>query len=52
MSSDKNKSHQKRTKTFEELSYAEQAKSMNMRKLNTQKMEEAHRRRARQEGRE
>jgi hypothetical protein len=41
----------KPTATFEELSYAEQAKAINMAKLNLKKMEKAHLRRARAEGR-
>lgn len=50
-----NKRHKYRdgepTKTFEELSYAEQAQSINVTELNLAKMKGAHRRRAREEGR-
>lgn len=50
-----NKRHKYRngqaTATFEELTYGEQSKSINMSKLNTKKMESAHRRRAKEEGR-
>lgn len=39
------------TETFEGLSYEEQAKSINMQKINIRKYEEAHKRRAEEEGR-
>ena len=41
----------KATATFAELTYAEQAKAMNIAKLNQRKMEQAHDRKAAQEGR-
>ena len=50
-----NKRHKYRkgqpTATFEELTYGEQSKSINMKKVNLRKMELAHRRRAKEEGR-
>jgi hypothetical protein len=39
-------------KEFCELSYAEQAKSINMTRINLERMKEAHRRRGREEGRD
>ena len=40
------------TATFEELTYAEQAKAINMSKVNLRKMALAHRKRAKDERRE
>lgn len=39
------------TETFEGLSYEEQAKSINMQKLNLKRCAEAHKRRAEEDGR-
>jgi hypothetical protein len=39
------------TKEFGELTYKEQAQSMNMTKLNLKRQEETHRRKGREEGR-
>lgn len=51
-----NKRHKYRkgqpTATFVDLTYSEQSKSINMSKLNLRKMELAHRKRAKEEGRE
>lgn len=40
------------TRTFEGLSYPDQAKSINMTEYNLARMKEAHKRRAREEGRQ
>lgn len=51
-----NKRHKYRngqpTATFEELTYGEQSKTINMSKLNLRKMELAHLRKAKEEGRQ
>jgi len=39
-------------KEFRELTYAEQAKSINMTKINLEKMKEAHKRKTKEEGRD
>ena len=41
----------KPTKKFSELSYKEQAQSINMTKINLEKMEDAHKRKGKEEGR-
>ena len=50
------KKHQYRNdeaqKEFSELTYAEQAKSINMSNINLERMKEAHKRKAREEGRD
>ena len=49
---DKSRRHQGDTKTFEELTFAEQAKSINISVVGLQRSVAAHLRRATQEGRD
>jgi hypothetical protein len=45
-----NKSHQNRSKSFDELNFKEQAQAINMHRLILKRMEKAHERRRRELG--